>query len=363
MSDHTMYEYVYETRQAALGILDRSRTLCAGFAESFAKKRYARVWLAASGTSNNACLTARFFMEKVLKVPVTVTTSYAFAHYESTFCPKTDLVVAVTQEGESTNTIDALMRAKELGIDTYVVTEDLDNTCTQTAGGKVTIDCGREFVGPKTKGYTCTVLTLYLMALEAAAAAGRVTEAEAEDYRARMRRTADNIDRIAEAAKAWFAANEADLVGCGKCYVLGYGANVGTAMEGALKSLETVRDTFFAFEGEEFLHGPLASVKPDVYTVMVAPPTYGYERASGLYRIMHEQNAHAYSIGAQEGVESPQVLTAPFINDEDFSPLEYIVPLQLFAYLLYTAKGVDLNIRNYPRTRDALPTKARPLQR
>lgn len=363
MSEYNMYHYVYETRQAALGIVDKSHELCAGFAAQFQKRKYSRMWLVASGTSNNACVTARYFVEKMLGIPCTIATSYGFAHYETVFHPETEVVIAVTQEGESTNTIDAIKRASELGMDNFVVTEYLDNTCTRLAGGKVTIDCGREFVGPKTKGYTCTVLTLYIMAVEAALACGRIDEAEYESLRARMRKTVDNIDAVAAATEAWFAANKEDLLGCDRCYVLGYGANVGTAVEGALKSLETVRDTFFSFEVEEFLHGPLASVKPNVYTVMVAPPSYGYERANGLYRIMNDQNAHAYSIGAQTGVSSSHVLEAPFVNDEDFSTLEYCVPLQLFAYLLYTAKGIDLNIRNYPRTRDALPTKAKPLQR
>ena len=62
-------------------------------------------------------------------------------------------------------------------------------------------------------------------------------------------------------------------------------------------------------------------------------------------------------------MESGHVLEADFINDEDFSALEYCIPMQLLAYLTYTAKGIDLNVRNYPRTRDALQTKAKPVQR
>ncbi len=363
MSNYTMYQYVYETREAALHIVDNSAKLCEKFAAQFAAKKYQRILLTASGTSNNSCITAKYFMEKMLGIPCVISTSYDFAHYETIFYPETDLVVAVTQEGESTNTIDAIERANAMGMDTYVVTEDLDNTCTQIAGGKVTIDCGREFMGPKTKGYTCTVLTLYIMAVEAAKASGRIDEAQYQDIMARMRKTVDNIDNVAHAADAWFEENKEDLQPCEKCYVLGYGANYGTAIEGALKSLETVRYTFFSFSVEEFLHGPLASVKPDVYTIMLMPPSYGYERSCGLYKIMNEQNAHSYAIGKVDGVETPHILDAPFINDEDFSTLEYCIPLQLFAYLLYTAKGIDLNVRNYPRTKDALPTKAKPLQR
>jgi len=363
MAQYTMIGYVYETREWALNILDKSAELCADFAKKVAERGYKRIWLVASGTSNNACITAKYFMEKTLGIPCVVVTSYDFAHYENIFYPETDVVVAVSQEGESTNTIDAIERANALGIDTFIVTEDVNNTCTQIAGGKVTIACGREYFGPKTKGYTCTVLTLYIMAVEAAKACGKIDEAQYADLFARMRKTVDNIDNVAKAAEAWFEANKEDLLPCEKCYVIGYGANYGTAIEGALKSLETVRYTFFSFSMEEYLHGPLASMKPDVYAILVSPPSYGYERMNGLFKVMFEQHDHVYSIGRQEGFTSPHIMEGPFINDEDFSTLEYCVPLQLFAYLLYTAKGIDLEVRNYPRTKGALPTKAKELER
>ena len=363
MSNYVMLDYIHETQETVLKILEDSERICREFAQDFAAKKYGRILLTASGTSYNTCVTAKYYMEKMLRIPCVPVTSYSFAHYEETFHPESDLMVAVTQEGESTNTIDALKKANGLGMDTYVVTEYLDNTCTKTAGKKVTIECGREFVGPKTKGYTSTVLTLYLMALEAAKSCGYADEAVYEEHKARLYQVLNNINPVIEKTKAWFEKNKEDFIKCEKCYVLGYGSNVGTAMEGALKSMETVRYPYFWFETEEFLHGPLASVKTDVYTVLIAPKTYGYERANALYKIMNDQNPHAYSIGAQEGVESDHVLDGGFIDDEDFSALEYCVPLQLLAYLTYTARGIDLNVREYPRTRDMLPTKAKPLQR
>lgn len=359
MSKPTMMDYVHETKGAATHIIEDSSRLCGEFAAQFASKKYRRVILAASGTSNNACVTSRLFMEKVLKVPCAVFTAYDFAHYEQTLSQE-DLIVTVTQEGESTNTIDCINKANKLGLDNFVVTEDRNNTCTRLAQHKVTLDCGLEDMGPKTKGYTCTVLTLYMMALEAAKAAGSITAEEYADYKARAQKTISNLDVVIERTNAWFEANKEDLVKCERCYMLGYGANVGTVIEGSLKSLETVRYTFFWFEMEEFLHGPLASVKPDVYTIIVAPRSYGYERANTLYTFLNEQHPHAYSIGAQDGVESSHVLDGGFVNDEDFSTLEYCVPLQMFAYLLYTAKGIDLTVREYPRPGVALSTKADP---
>ena len=87
MSDFVMMDYINETQEAALHIVDKSEDLCRVFAENFAKKPYERVILAASGTSYNACVTARYFMEKMLGVPCVTVTSYAFAHFEDTLKP------------------------------------------------------------------------------------------------------------------------------------------------------------------------------------------------------------------------------------------------------------------------------------
>lgn len=363
MKKPVMLDYIHETRQYAARVLDNSAKNCERFAAQYAARKYKRILIAASGTSCNACITARPFMEKVLGVPVTVFTAYDFAHYDKVIHRDEDLLITLTQEGESTNTLDCIRKADQLSLDNWIVTEDRDSTGTNMAGGRVIIDCGREYVGPKTKGYTCSVLTLYVMALEAGKAAGSITDAQYADYMARARRTVDNIDNVIERSKAWFEHNKEQLVPCERCYMISYGANVGTVLEGALKSLETVRYTFFSFELEEFLHGPIASVKKDVYLLLVSPRGEGYQRANTLYKFLDQHHPNTFGVGAQDGVDSPKVLDGGFMDDEDFSPLEYGIPLQLFAYLLYTAKGIDLEVREYPRPGDALSTKAQKLER
>ncbi len=352
-----MLDYIHEEQKYALHIYDNAEKICEEFANNYAVKSYGRILLVASGTSNNACLTARHFMEYVLNKPVQLFSSYDYAHHNTLF-RSDDLVITVTQEGESTNTIDAINVANEHHIDNYVVTENVDNTCTKLAGGKVTIECDREFFGPKTKGYTCTVLTLYMMALEAAHKAESITHSEYEELRARCNKSLSNIDTIIEESEKWFEENKEELIACERAYVVGYGAHVGTALEGALKSLETVRYFYFSFETEEFLHGPLASVKPDVYTFIIAPKGKDYARSHAIYTAMAEQNSHVFAIGKQDGDESKHVLNGTFTDDEYMSVFEYIVPLQLLAYRTFKGKGIDLNVRNYPRISAAVPTKS-----
>lgn len=351
-----MLMYINETTKYASQIHEKSKELTEGFVKMMCSKQYERIVLVASGTSYNACLTSKHFMEEVLKMPVYLSSSYDYAHYNTIF-KNTDLLITVTQEGESTNTVDAILKAKENGVDTVTVTEYLNNTCTRLSDVKVTIDCDREYFGPKTKGYTCTVLTLYVMALEAARALNTISEEEYTSYSRAMKKSIDNIPTIIEESEQWFKANEEELVKCEKAYVIGYGPHAGTAFEGALKSLETVRYFYFSFDTEEFLHGPLASVRSDVYTFIISPKNGDYARNQNLYRGMAAQNEHVFSLGGQEGEDNVHILNGSFTDDKYMSVFEYIIPLQILAYRTFTGKGIDLNVREYPRMTGYLNTK------
>lgn len=362
VNNHAMKDYIYETQEYALKILENSKDLCASFIKQFQSKKHDRILFVASGTSYNACLSAKHFFEDVTKIPVSLITAYDYAHY-STIFKDTDFVIAVTHEGESTNTIDAIKTANMHHVDNCVVTEYLDNTCSKLAQNKVTIDCGREFFGPKTKGYVCTLLTLYIMAMEVGVAIGSITSDEYDEYQRRCNRSLSNIHKIISESEKFIQDNYDELIACEKAYVVGYGPHVGTALEGALKSLETVRFPYFSFETEEFLHGPLASVKPDVYTFIIAPKGKDYERSHALYKAMSEQNDHVFAIGSQDELNSKHVLAGSFTDDVYMSVFEYIIPFQLLAYRTFTGKGIDLNVRNYPRISSAVPTKAKDLER
>lgn len=362
VDNNKMIQYIRETEHYALQILDKREELCKDFVEMFTSKKRSHVILTASGTSYNSCLSSKHFFEKVLKMPVMLYTAYDFAFFKTVY-DENDFVITVTQEGESTNTIDAIKVANEHGMDNVVVTEDVNNTCTQLAKGKVTLDCEREYFGPKTKGYTCSVLTLYMMALEAAHAIKSISYDEYNKYVEACRKTIKNVPSVIDEAEKYITDNLQELIECDHAFVVGYGPHVGTALEGALKCLETVRDFYFSFETEEFLHGPLASVKPNVYTFIIAAKTHGYQRSVDLYDSIYSQNSHCYLIGSYDGENSDHVIAKNFVDDEDMAVFEYIVPLQLLAYYTFTGKGRDLNYRNYPRTSAVIPTKAKALER
>ncbi|GBD63114.1 SIS domain-containing protein [Tetragenococcus halophilus] len=321
-----------------------------------------RLIFVASGTSYNAALAVRYFMEKVTHLPVSVVPAYNFTNYESIH-ESTDLIFAISQEGESTNTIDAITKAQEYHIPVVSVTENLynkkRNTIAQMGNYVLDILCGKEEVGPKTKGYVATVLTLQMAALEISRKTAQLSEVEYERLKKEARDTVENLPQVIDASIEWFHANERDLAKAESSIVVGYGANFATAIEGGLKALETVRYPFLSFEVEEFLHGPLAMVRSNVYSFFISPESRGYERINPLYTTMQVQNKHCYSIGSQKGaIDDKRILSSEhFMNYEGFTVLEYIVPMQVLAYFMYKAKDQELYIREYPKTKDVLKTK------
>lgn len=357
-----MLYYIKETKDSVRNIILNSEEVAKDFVKAIQKHNPKRIVMVASGTSYNSALGSRYFIEKVTKLPVSTITSYAYTNYEKVYFD-TDLVVAISHEGESTNTIDGIKKAQQLKIPVVAVTENLytetRNTIAKMGDYVLDILCGKEEVGPKTKGYIATVLTLQMAALEAAKHLGTITEEVYNQKKKEALETIDNLPRVIEASIQWYKANEKDLEKAEKSIVIGYGENFATAIEGGLKALETVRYPFLSFEVEEFLHGPLAMVRSDVYTFFISPKGKGYERINPLYRAMQVQNIHCYSIGSQDdAIENQRIMSHEhFANHEDFTVLEYIVPMQVLSYLMYKSKGQELYIREYPNTKDILKTK------
>lgn len=195
------------------------------------------------------------------------------------------------------------------------------------------------------------------MALEAGYKANRINEEEYKKYKLALKKSIDNIPLIIKESEEWIQRNEEELVACEKAYVVGYGPQAGTALEGALKSLETVRYFYFSFDTEEFLHGPLASVRSDVYTFIISPKNGDYERSHGIFVAMSKFNEHVFAIGDQGDDNNDHVLSGSFTDDKYMSVFEYIIPLQLLAYRTFKGKGIDLNVREYPRIGDYIKTK------
>ena len=157
-----MMPYILEQPDLCQRMLANCAALAAPFVQAVATYQPDRLLLVASGTSRNAACAAAPFMEWVLGLPVTVVAPSCL----EAVAGKKPLLVFISQGGNSTNTIAAIENHRDTP--SLALTGNPDGEINQLCNSTVTIPCGPEKAGPKTKGYTSTVLLLYLMALEAA---------------------------------------------------------------------------------------------------------------------------------------------------------------------------------------------------
>ncbi len=253
MADLTkpMYGYWKKQPEKFRDILACRKSLVAEFVEVYRAARPDRLYLVGSGTSLNACRAAAEHMSGILGIEV----SCAASSRIPAIYAENPMFVFLSQGGSSTNTLAAMER---LGQWPYVtITGEEESEIRRRSAHHMFIGCGAELAGPKTVGYTSSVLNLTLCALESALETGAITRQGYDDTIAVLERAADNMEENIRRTEAWFERNRETLLGIQKYVIVGKASSADAAAEGALKMLETVKVPVLAFEFDEYLHGPL----------------------------------------------------------------------------------------------------------
>jgi glucoselysine-6-phosphate deglycase len=315
-----------------------------------------RVLVLATGSSMNAVRATERHFAAVAGVSTVTIEPYTFSEYE-TIDTAFDLVVAVSQRGTSTSTIDAVAAARaRIDAPIVAVTGDVHSPLTEHVDASVDIRCGDEAVRYSTKGVTSTVLTLLLLSVRLAERQGRMVEPR--DGREGMAAAVAQLPRIIEDAERYYAENAAELDAVSRISVLSYGPNIGTAVEAETKIIETVRVPVQGMELEAYMHGPLFELKRDYTLFLTEVP--GVSSAARLRQFAEFASrycdfVHIVTLGAPTGW--PRELALDLDVAEVLSPLALIPVYQVFAYRMSVAKGIDLVAPAFPDFRSAMRTK------
>lgn len=329
-----MLEYIYEQPELFARSLQDRAAVTAPFVELFETVKPDRLYLVASGTSRNAAAAAAPFMQQILGIEVTAQVpSRLFSVFGSR-----PMFVYVSQGGNSTNTLAAMERfAKYPSI---AMTGDPGRIC-DVCSRYLKIPCGPETAGPKTKGYTITVLTLYLMALEAAHSCGWHAEEPYEKYVEVLQQAGRNLQDTVDAAAEWQRCNDEAHRQLQVVYLVGKGQAMEIAREGALKMQETLLIPTAAFEFEEFLHGPTSSLNKQVAGFYLLPPVHDpdYARMQGLVQYHRACGAWVCTVGPKttEWQTDCVVHTTGYWYTQ---PFEAIVPMQIVSALVPKELGI-----------------------
>ena len=332
-----MYHYIYEQQQALQHILHARKSGTAAFVSRCNGALPDRIYLIGSGTSLNGALAAAPFMEQVLHREVT-------AHAPSSLPVirgEAPLVVLISQGGNSTNMLAAAetLRGKPL----LAVTGTLDCRLNDLCDDHTLLACGPEEAGPKTKGYVSTILTLYLMALEAALAAGELPGQKYDAFIAELESAFAQIERNLRDAEVWVRTNASPLAATPQFVLVGKHQAGLVAREGALKFVETILAPALAYEFEEFLHGPIGLICSDLGGIYFLPPKGDpdHERMLALADYHKKQGACVCIVAPEGDAMLEGALTLRSAGPWYTLPFVYILVCQLIGAILPELMGLD----------------------
>ena len=354
----TMKDYIIETPISCKKIINNRKALLKGFVEKLWEKDYKRLVIIASGSSYNAALSSRFFIEKYLKIEVKVMNPFLFTHYE-TFYSETDLLLGISQSGRSTSTIKAMDKAIKEKMNGVVLTNNPDQPIGKCGAEIINLACGVETVGYVTKGYTATVLHLMLMALEGALELERISSQEYLERMEELTNLVKNMSEIIEITEKWYEKNSATLLNAKRLMVIGAGPNWGSALESALKIGEAVRIPSTGYELEEFMHGPYLELSKEHTVFFLSCRGKGAHRVDELFKFTGTIAEATFCVTNQFcGMNKEKLLILEAKAEEEMMPLVMAMPIQIVTYNLCRDLKIRLDIDPIPNFGQVLNSKS-----
>jgi glucosamine--fructose-6-phosphate aminotransferase (isomerizing) len=303
------------------------------------------VLILACGTSYHAGLVAKYWMESVAKLPVSVEIASEYRYRESVPLPST-LVMTISQSGETIDTISALQHAQSLGLaDSLTICNVPESALIRQSKLRFLTRAGPEIGVASTKAFTTQLASLFVLTLVLAKQRGLLAPEREADLLTQLRHLPAAMRHVLEcelAVRHWanrFAPKEHALF-------LGRGVHFPIAMEGALKLKEITYIHAEAYAAGELKHGPLALVDSQMPVVVVAPNDALIEKLKSNLQEVRARGGELF-IFADSDVEIEPADGINVINLVDhaglLSPILHVVPLQLLAYHAALARGTDVD--------------------
>jgi glutamine---fructose-6-phosphate transaminase (isomerizing) len=306
--------------------------------------RIERIYLVACGTSSYASMVAKYAWEEWLRLPVETPIASEF-RYAPPPLDERVLLVAVSQSGETADTLAAMKYAAATGAQTVTITNVVNSSLTQGVDAAVYLRVGPEIGVVATKTFTGQLAALYAMGLHLAAHRGTLPPERRRELGAALETMPE---RIHEALRCHQDAQRlaAACVDARHLLFLGRGVGYPTALEGALKLKEISYIHAEGYPAGELKHGPIALVEPGMAIVALATESRTYEKVISNVQEVKARHARVVAI-ATEGDEeivrhTDDVIYVPAVP-EVFSPMVTAIPMQLFAYYAAVERGCDVD--------------------
>jgi len=304
-----------------------------------------RVFMLAMGTSGHSALAGRHMFASIAGVLPTFELASDFSDTVYGALTDRDCIIAITQSGETTDTITAVKYAKERGVKIVAISNVVGSSITRIADHTILTQAGPEIGVAATKTFMVQLTSLAMIALALGKLTG-FTDLKSIETKRKC------LERIPEIVSETISRNEelsrrlaGDLYDRTSLLFLGRGVSIATAEEAALKLKEIAYNHAEAYSAGESKHGPIALVEDGFPVIFIAPHDETRSRMIGNIMEMKARGASVVSVILKDDTEleslSEFVFTIPEDIEPEFSTMVFIVPLQLFSYYMALRKGYD----------------------
>jgi glucosamine--fructose-6-phosphate aminotransferase (isomerizing) len=311
-----------------------------------------RVIIVACGTSYHAGLIGRYAIEEWARVPVEMDIASEYRYRNPVVGPG-DLVIGITQSGETLDTLAAMRLARERGATVLGVTNIMGSQATRDSDGAIFTRAGLEIGVAATKTFVAQVAVMYLLALRMAELKGTMPSERRRELVTRLKRIPHDIGTILEHSTE--AIDRVAERHYAKDFFLYLGRHVGlpVGLEGALKLKEISYIATDAYAAGEMKHGPIALLDQDTPVVVVATDSPVLDKVISNMQEVRVRGAHVIAV-ASEGTDmsehAEETLVVPS-TDWMLQPLLAVIPLQLLAYRIARLRGLNVDQpRNLAKT-------------
>ncbi len=303
-----------------------------------------RITIVACGTSWHAGLVGKFLIEAATGLPVEVDYGSEF-RYRDPVLAKRHLVLAISQSGETLDTLTAVRPVRERGAKLLSIVNVQGSSLARESDAAVLTDAGPEIGVASTKAFTTQLAALHMLALDLGRRVGRIVGAAAGARVERLRQLKVKLDEtllcssaVKEAAERFARAND--------FLFLGRGINYPIALEGALKLKEISYIHAEGYPAGEMKHGPIALIDKNLPVVVLATRGRVFEKVVSNIQEVKARGGQVIAVADRESEEIAKladlVLPVPAV-DEELSPIVNAIPLQLLAYWIADLRGCDID--------------------
>ncbi len=304
----------------------------------------ARLVMVACGTSWHAALTGKYLIERLARIPVEVDLASEFRYRDPILGPN-DIVVAISQSGETADTLAAVREAKRRRAHTIAICNVQGSTITRVADQVIYTRAGPEISVASTKAFTTQLTMVTLLAIHLGRRVDKLSQERARDLLSALRTLPSQVENLlAQLSAIRIIARR--YVTARDCLYLGRGLCFPAALEGALKLKEISYIHAEGYASGEMKHGPIALVDASVPVIVLALRGPGYEKALSNLEEVRARGGKIIALAtmgdSRIGDIADDVILVPDVPEE-LQPIAVSVPLQLLAYHFADLKGTDVD--------------------